>query len=96
MKIEIKKIELPNDKIYVSDAYPHGGIFDVNNDQMNYFAVSKQYNIVAVVYKDCFIGSEAKETPVVDASRITVDEALRLIAVSKDAKYINTVLKNEN
>ena len=95
IKIKINKKEgVPS---FNSTDYPKSGLYQYDSDSLNYYAVSLQYNIVSVVYIDS-LGSSTiwKEEKVDDEpkkSTVTVDEMIRVIAVSKDARHIKEVLK---
>ena len=101
MKIEVEIIEINIDLAICFDVnqYPNSGIYLLSHDPLNYYAVSKQYSSVNIVFIESFgvIDNIKDEPKVVDTSpkesTVTVDEMIRVIAVSKDARHIKEVLK---
>ena len=93
--IEIYPITLDQSVIYIADNYPHSGIFESPTDTVNYYMVDKMMNSVLYVTKSAIL-YDAKPLKETTSGQITVDDALKLIAVAKDSRLIDKVVINPN
>ena len=95
--VEIYQSDLSISEVYMGNMYPHSGVFETPHDTLSYICVDKPNNFTIPIPKECMpsnVEPEPEKQP--DIGHITVDEALRLIAVAKDSRLIEKVVVNPN